>query len=236
MVDLRYIKNYSRTVVDVNCYYEDIELDLDIPHRKWFREEEIYDLANHDNSLLFMAQVTNVLLKDILGVISAWRQARGYPKNGQRTRTNAKTSKRVKYLYLHRISQMILLYRRRKRNIFPTLVLAEYVNRLWYYNWRHEWDEAHNFVMLLVTLSKTRPPFNPVLLAKAQTNGYTRSGSALKLGKAKKITKTFTIGVPVFFTQWIYEEPLPEGFPTKLYIEDETRRQMGKKKSIKKQK
>lgn len=54
---------------------------------------------------------------------------------------------------------------------------------------------------MAVAINKARAPFNPMLLAKAQTNGYTRTGNAAKLGKSKKVTKSFTIGVPVFFSQ-----------------------------------
>ena len=52
-----------------------------------------------------------------------------------------------------------------------------------------------------VATSRGHAPFNPVLLAKGQTNGYMRVGKAAKLGKAKRVTKSFTIGVPIFFSQ-----------------------------------
>lgn len=67
-------------------------------------------------------------------------------------------------------------------------------------------------------------------LAKGQTNGYTRVGNASKVGKAKKITKQCTVGVPLFFTRYIYAEILPAEFPYRLTIADDLRKKMGKKR------
>ena len=165
-----------------------------------------------------------------------WRQVRGYPSHGQSTHTNARMSRKKNLLSQYRLIQMLRLFGRKKRNIFPTLIQAEYMNRLWKNNWLEEWEEASIFVEITVATSRGHAPFNPVLLAKGQTNGYIRSGRAAKLGKSKKITKSFTIGVPIFFSQWIYLDPLPEGFPVRLFIADEVRRKMGKKqkKNLKK--
>jgi hypothetical protein len=89
-------------------------------------------------------------------------------------------------------------------------------------------------VFSLVNPKKQSIPFDPVSLAKGQTNGYERVGNASKIGKAKKITKQCTIGVPLFFTKYIYIELLPEVFPYRLTIADELRKKMGKKKKLKK--
>jgi hypothetical protein len=71
-------------------------------------------------------------------------------------------------------------------------------------------------------------------LSKGQTNGYVRVGNASKIGKAKKITKQCTIGVPLFFTKYIYAELLPSIFPYRLQIADDIRKKMGKKKNVNK--
>jgi len=76
--------------------------------------------------------------------------------------------------------------------------------------------------------------FNPALLASNQTNGYIRVGKAAKIGKAKKITKAFTIGVPVFFTRFIYYDKIPSFFPYRLVLKDEVNKKMGKKRVKKK--
>lgn len=70
--------------------------------------------------------------------------------------------------------------------------------------------------------------FNPALLAGNQTNGYTRVGKAAKIGKAKKLVKVFTLGVPLFFTRYIYASRIPTDFP-KLVLKDEVNKRMGKK-------
>jgi hypothetical protein len=66
-------------------------------------------------------------------------------------------------------------------------------------------------------------------LARGQTNGYVRVGNASKIGKSKKITKQCTIGLPLFFSKYIYSEFLPAEFPYRLSISDDLRKKMGKK-------
>jgi hypothetical protein len=63
-----------------------------------------------------------------------------------------------------------------------------------------EWIQGMQFVFSLVNTNKLVIPFDPVSLAKGQTNGFVRVGNASKIGKAKKITKQCTIGVPIFFS------------------------------------
>ena len=70
--------------------------------------------------------------------------------------------------------------------------------------------------------------FNPALLAGNQTNGYERVGKAAKIGKAKKLVKVFTIGVPLLFTRYIYGPKFPTDFP-KLTLKDEVNKRLGKK-------
>jgi hypothetical protein len=98
--------------------------------------------------------------------------------------------------------------------------------------WRNEWFQGLQFLLSLVNPNKQSIPFDPVHLAKGQTNGYERIGNASKIGKSKKITKQGTIGVPVFFSRFIYADILPASFPFKLSISDDSRRKMGKKKKI----
>lgn len=122
------------------------------------------------------------------------------------------------------------MFGKKRRNIFPTLIQAEYNNRLWYNIWFNEWVQGTQFVFSLVNPKKQTIPFDPVNLARGQTNGYLRVGNASKIGKAKKITKQCTVGVPLFFTRYIYAEILPAVFPYKLTIADDLRKKMGKKR------
>lgn len=192
--------------------------------------EPLYKSSLPDNKLL----ISYLVLFDMLGNLKMWRHIKGYPANGQTTYTNAHSSRKNKLLFNFRLEQFYNLFGRKKRNIFPTLIQAEYNNRLWYKIWFNEWAQATQFVLSLVNPKKQSIPFDPVHLAKGQTNGYIRVGKAAKIGKAKKITKQCTIGVPLFFSKYIYAELLPAQFPYRLSIADDLRKKMGKKKRNKK--
>lgn len=175
-------------------------------------------------------KVAYLVFLDMLQLLKMWRHIKGYPANGQTTYTNSSTSKKNKTLLNFRLDQFYSLFGKKKRNIFPTLIQAEYNNRLWHNLWYLEWAQGTQFVFSLVNPNKQTIPFDPVSLAKGQTNGYVRVGNASKIGKAKKLTKQCTIGVPLFFTRYIYAELLPAIFPYRLMIADDLRKKMGKKK------
>lgn len=173
--------------------------------------------------------LANLIFLDMLQINSMWRHIKGYPCNGQTTYTNSKNSKKNKTLFNFRLEQFFSLFGKRKRNIYPTLIQAEYNNRLWFNMWFNEWLQGLNFLLKLVNSKKNTVSFDPVSLAKGQTNGYIRVGNASKLGKSKKITKQCTIGVPLFFSKYIYMDNLPLEFPYRLLIADNIRKKMGKK-------
>lgn len=181
------------------------------------------------HTILNQRYMANSVLYDMINNNRAWRQIRGYPMNGQTTHTNSKMSRKNKWLLNYRLDQFYLTFGVKKRNIYPTLIKAEYNNKLWYYNWYLEWFEASFFARKLANLQGRAGSFNPAVLATSQTNGYTRVGKAAKIGKAKKLTKMFTVGVPVFFTRYIYYQHPPHGFPTKLILRDEVNKKLGKK-------
>lgn len=175
-------------------------------------------------------KVAYLVFLDMLHLLKMWRHIKGYPANGQTTYTNANNSKKNKTLLNFRLDQFYSLFGRKRRNIFPTLIQAEYNNRLWFSIWFSEWIQGTQFVFSLVNPKKQSIPFDPVNLARGQTNGYIRVGNASKIGKAKKITKQCTVGVPVFFSRYIYAELLPVEFPYRLTIADDLRKKMGKKR------
>jgi len=109
---------------------------------------------------------------------------------------------------------------------------------LWLVNWRWEWIQAYFYALDLMKPKVKTIPFDPVSLSKNITCGYERVGKASKIGKAKKITKIVTIGVPVFFSRFIYYEHLPAEYPYKLYLSDEDRKKMGvkRKRNLKRKK
>lgn len=173
-------------------------------------------------------EVVNCLFKDMMHLVMMWRHIRGYPQGGNTTHTNANTSKKNKLLLNYRINQFYEMFGQKKRNIYPTLVKAEYNNRLWYYNWLEEWVQASIFARKMAALGQKGGSFNPALLAGNQTNGYTRAGKAAKIGKAKKLVKVFTVGVPLLFSRYIYQSKPPMDFP-KLVLRDEVNKRLGRK-------
>lgn len=173
-------------------------------------------------------ELANCLLKDMLHLVCMWRQIRGYPQGGNTTHTNSNTSKKNKLLLNFRIQQFFKMFGQKSRNIYPTLIKAEYNNRLWYYTWYNEWYQASFFAKRMAYAGNKVGFFNPVLLASNQTNGYKRFGKAAKIGKAKKLVKLYTLGVPLLFARFIYWSKTPRGFP-KIQLKDEVNKRLGKK-------
>ena len=200
--------------------YHNMLNTLPVAAKKTFLIQTIKDPKHQTAYFVFL---------DMLQLLKMWRHIKGYPANGQTTYTNANTSKKNKILLNFRLDQFYSLFGKKRRNIFPTLIQAEYNNRLWHNIWYTEWAQGTQFVFSLVNPKKQSIPFDPVNLAKGQTNGYVRVGNASKIGKAKKITKQCTVGVPLFFTKFIYADILPATFPYKLTIADDLRKKMGKK-------
>lgn len=172
--------------------------------------------------------IANIVVKDMLLWVQAWRQVRGYPASGATTHTNAKTPRKNKLLFLFRVEQFEQQFGKKRRNIYPTLVKAEYNNRLWYYNFYYEWLQAHLFAKRMARAGVRVGVFNPAILATNQVNGFEREGKAAKMGKAKKLTKMFTLGVPLMFAKYIYPVFTPADFP-RIILKDEVNKQLGKK-------
>lgn len=173
-------------------------------------------------------EVLNCVFKDMMHLVCMWRHVRGYPQGGNTTHTNANTSKKNKLLLNYRVNQFYSMFGQKRRNIYPTLVKAEYNNRLWYFNWQEEWLQAHFFARKMAKAGHRAGSFNPALLAANQTNGYQRAGKATKVGKAKKLVKVFTLGVPLLFSRYIYLSKPPMDFP-KLVLKDEVNKRLGRK-------
>jgi hypothetical protein len=107
-----------------------------------------------------------LILKDMMYFMKIWRQVRGYSSNGQRSHSNNKSNKKNKLINKFRLQQFYQLFGRKKRDIFPILILAEYNNRLWFLNWQYEWFQGHNFIIDLAQKNKLKVKFDPNLLAK----------------------------------------------------------------------
>ena len=159
-----------------------------------------FNLCNIDT---FKLELSNIIIKDLINLNVIWRLIKGYGTKGQRTHSNNKFVKKNKLLHKYRLDQFFFKFGFRKRNIYPTLIIAEYTNKLWYFNWLDEWNQASKFLVKLCKPNTRKIPFDPVKLSKNFTNGYVRVGKAAKIGKSKKITKVVTIGVPIFFSRWL---------------------------------
>ena len=192
-------KKYSTKLITLNSFTETLNINpFSVLYTKYktlfiyFFNSVNYNLEN------LRREQANCVYRDMLQLTISWREIRGYPISGATTHTNANSSKKNKLLLFYRLNQFKKLFGLRKRNIYPTLIKAEYTNRLWYNVWSAEWLQAASFVKKMLKQENKKNFFNPAILADNQTNGYTRVGKASKIGKAKKLTKVFTIGVPVF--------------------------------------
>ena len=108
-----------------------------------------------------------LIFKDMMLYTQIWRQIRGYSKNNQRSHSNNKNNKKIKLINKFRLKQFYKLFGKKRRDIFPTLILAEYNNRLWFTIWNKEWREAWNFILMLSERDKkNNVKFDPVLLSK----------------------------------------------------------------------
>ena len=207
------------------------------PHAKpiYFTALNIYNTFLWDIKNVEIAQL---LFLEFKNFIKTWRRMKNYPVNGQSTHTNSKMVRKNKILLMFRVNQFFQLFGVKKRNIYPTLIIAEYTNKLWFDMWLVEWLEARQYVLTLIKPKLKILYFDPVNLAKNITTGYTRYGAAAKVGKKKKNLNTATIGLPLFFSRFLYYEHIPRGFPVRLSLTDEDRRKMGRKtkKNLKKNK
>jgi hypothetical protein len=99
-------------------------------------------------------------------MLQVWRQIKGYSSNGQRTHSNNKNNKKVKLLNHYRLQQFYLMFGKKKRDIYPNLIIAEYTNRLWILNWYYEWLDGLSFLLYLSARNKGIVKIDPALLAK----------------------------------------------------------------------
>lgn len=179
--------------------------------------------------------IANSVMKDMMFYTQIWRQVKGYSSNGQRSHSNNKNNKKLKILNFFRLQQFYKLFGRKRRDIFPTLIIAEYTNRLWFFNWRSEWAEGFKFMIFLGIKNKNVVKFDPHMLSKNMITGVKKINKKKKHNTAKKkIVMVGTIGLPVFFTRYLYLKSKEFRLPFILSIPDESRKKMGKKKKVKK--
>ena len=116
--------------------------------------------------------IQSLILKDMLLYVQIWRQVRGYSSNGQRSHSNNKNNKKARIIVNFRVQQFYKMFGKKRRDIFPTLVLAEYNNRLWFIMWTAEWLQGRKFLVALANKDKKKiVKIDPALLAKNIVTG-----------------------------------------------------------------
>lgn len=208
------IKNYNRTV-ELNYLAKIQKIE--------------YEYYNYYKYI-----VANLVFKDMMFFTQVWRQIKGYSKNNQRSHSNNKNNKKKKLLNNYRLQQFYKLFGRKRRDIFPTLIIAEYTNRLWYIIWYSEWRQAWEFVVNVALKNRKSIKLDPHLLSKNIITGVKKNKKKKKHNVAKKkIILVATIGLPVLFSMYLYNYKDKYQLPFKIVISDDTRKKMGKKKKNK---
>lgn len=130
--------------------------------------------------------LSKLIIKDMLYYMKIWRQVRGYSSNGQRSHSNNKGNKKNKLISKFRLQQFYKLFGRKKRDIFPTLILAEYNNRLWFLIWKGEWYQGRYFLLTLAMKNQHKINFDPQLLAKNIVTGLAKKKKKKNTTQQKK--------------------------------------------------
>lgn len=196
-----------------------------------------YSLFKNQNYDLKKRLIINLVFKDMIHNYKIWRQIKGYPVNGQRTWSNGKSaSKTNSTLKNFRIQQIMLAYGKKRKAKAPQLVMGEYMNKLWFKTWKSEWKQAKKFNL---RSSKKRGKKNTIIidlksLAMGITGGYKRKGQARRFNKAKKKFKNITIGLPLFFTRYIYSKVKNKKFLVDFSLMHEQRKMKSRKRVKKK--
>jgi hypothetical protein len=86
------------------------------------------------------------------------------------------------------------------------------------------------FINSLAEKNKFGIKFDPSLLAKNFITGVKKEKKKKHNSAKKKIILVVTIGLPVFFSLYLYNYNNSYTLPFKLTIPDDTRKKMGKKK------
>lgn len=179
----------------------------------------------------------NLVFKDMIHNYKMWRHIRGYPSNGQRTWSNGKSvTKNNVLLKNFRVHQILTAYGKKRKNKASQLVLGEYINKLWIKTWKSEWKQARRFNL---KLSRGRRKNNTIFidlrsLASGITGGYIRKGKARRFNKAKDKFKNITVGLPLFFTRYIYTKVKNKKFLVDFALMHEQRKMKSKKRVKKK--
>lgn len=180
------------------------------------------------------------LFQDMINLYIVWRRIRGYPTRGQRTWSNGKSAMlNGKILQTFRTKQFITAFGGKKRLNFATLIQGEYTNKFWMRYYTSEWLQARKSLRKHLHKKTKNLQIDLPSLAKGITTGYRRRGNAAKQNKTKKQVKSATIGLPLFFSKFMYNNITTRKFPFKIAVEQQQKKILKgairkKKKTIKK--
>ena len=192
-----------------------------------------FNLFGYTNYDFKKRLIINLVFKDMIHNYKLWRHIRGYPVNGQRTWSNGKSvSKNNLLLKNFRVHQIIIAYGKKRKNKAQSLVLGEYINKLWLKTWKSEWKQARKFNL---KSSRKRGKNNTIFidiksLSAAITGGYKRKGKARRFNKAKKKFNNITIGLPLFFTRYIYTKVKNKRFLVDFSLMHEQRKMKSRRR------
>lgn len=180
-------------------------------------------------------EIGNILFFDMIGLYKAWRHIRGYPVNGQRTWSNGKSvTKNNTAFRSFRLQQFYTEFGTKKRTSFQILLNAEYNNRLWQKTWIAEWTRAKLSMLRTVKGAKKKIlTIDMVSLAKGITTGYARKGKAIRYSRGKKALKMLTVGLPIYFTRYLFLTGDYKKFPYEIRITQEEKHVMKRRKKKK---
>lgn len=146
-----------------------------------------------------------IVFWDMIGLYKAWRHCKGYPVNGQRTWSNGKScTKNNLLLRIYRLKQFQNTFGIKKKTNYIVLIQAEMNNKLWIKTWPFEWLQGRFHAIRSKSRKGSTIPIDVINLAKGITTGYKRFGKAERWNKSKKALKTVTIGLPLYFTRFLY--------------------------------
>ena len=187
------------------------------------------DVFSHKKYIL-----ATMVLNDMIYLLQIWRQIKGYSSNGQRSHSNNKNNKKIKLLNSYRLQQFYDMFGKKRRDIFPTIIIAEYTNRLWILNWYVEWVNGLKFILFLASNNKGTVKIDPALLAKNIITGWKKKKKKKHKTRKIKIILLGTVGLPFLFTRYLYDVSKLPKLPFKITIPDDSRKKLGTKRKKKK--
>ena len=127
----------------------------------------------------------NMLLLDLAYTQRAWRLASGLPSHGQRTWSNASTSRRcARDLHRHKVSAASVYFSGVDSSELSLAVRVEQVSMLWYQQWRSEWSYSRSALRRAIGSKRVSFNFDMRATALGLLGSLRRDNS--KVGKKKK--------------------------------------------------